>query len=154
MSDIGWEGHNEGDMSSNAATSAWSSVGEVIWTPVEDVATLLNTTTDKFTPENVYADVWIKEHEQEAAENNSYPEAEEAIIEQVKVENEINSGTGETDEPVSTANNDGNTEADVNDGAAEGAAEDKDETSSTGTVRQLTSAAMRLASAALRMFGI
>ena len=30
MSEIGWEGHDEGDMSPNSATSALSAVGEVI----------------------------------------------------------------------------------------------------------------------------
>ena len=144
---IGWEGHDEGDLSPNAATSALSGVGEFIWTSVEDVVTLLNTTADEFTPETfkqVYADVWIKEHEEEAAENNPNPDAEEAIIGQV--ENETNSGAGETDEPASTATNEGNTEADDNSGDVEDP--------SIGTGRQLTSATMRLASAALRMFGI
>ena len=130
---------------------------KLFWTPVEDVAKLLNTTTDdEFTPEtfkDIYLSAWIKEHVKEAAENNPNPEAELAIIEQVK--NETASGTGETDEPTTTPNNSGNTEVDASDGAAgDGAAEDKDETSSTGTGRQLTSATMRLASAALRMFGI
>ena len=144
---IGWEGHDEGDLSPNAATSAWSSVGEFIWTSVEDVAKLLNTTADEFTPETfkqVYADVWIKEHKLEAAVDNPYPEAEMAIIEQVK--NEINSGVGETDEPASTATNDGNTEADDNNGDVEDP--------SIGAGRMLASVTTRLASAALRMFGI
>lgn len=74
-----------------------------------------------------------------------------AIIEQV--ENEINSGTRETDEPASTANtNNGNTEADANDGAAGSPAEDKDEIS-TRTEDNLHGS-LRLASAALHVFGI
>ena len=154
---IGWEGHDEGDLSPNAATSAWSGVSEVIWTSVEDVARLFNTTTDKFTPETFkddYANAWIKEHEEDAAEKNPNPDAELAIIEQVKNEtNGNNVGTGETDEPASTTTNDGNTDTDANNGAAGSPAEDNDDTS-TGTRRQLTSTTMRLVSAALRMFGI
>ena len=100
---------------------------KLFWTPVEDVAKLLNTTTDdEFTPEtfkDIYLSAWIKEHVKEAAENNPNPEAELAIIEQVKNET-INShiGTGEeTDERASTANNDGKTEADAKNEAAGGA---------------------------------
>ena len=57
---IGWEGHDEGDLSPNAATSAWSGVGEFKCTSVEDVAKLFNTTTDKLTPDtfkDVYANL-------------------------------------------------------------------------------------------------
>ena len=157
MPGISWEGHDEGDLSPNAATSAFSGVKEYIWTSVEDVAKLLNTTTDKFTPDtfkDVYTSVWIKEHEEEAAVDNPNPEAELAIIDQVKNEtNGNNVGTGETDEPASTTTNDGNAETDANNGAAGSPAEDNDDTS-TGTRRQLTSTTTRLVSAALRMFGI
>ena len=54
---------------------------------VEEVAQLLNTSVDEFTPETfkqVYKDTWIKTHEKEAAENNPNPGPELAIIEQVK----------------------------------------------------------------------
>jgi len=40
---IVWEGHDEGDMSANAATSSFSSFGEITWMTVEEVAQLLNT---------------------------------------------------------------------------------------------------------------
>ena len=43
MSMIVWEGHDEGDMSANAATSSFSSFGEITWMTVEEVAQLLNT---------------------------------------------------------------------------------------------------------------
>ena len=158
----GWEGHDEGDLSPNAATSAFSQVGEGIWTSVEDVAKLLNTTADEFTPETfkqVYADVWIKEHELEAAEKNPYPEAEEAIIDQVKNETGGNNGgTGGADDSMGgdggSGNSDGNTgtgDLDANDGGA--AADDKGDPSGT-TGRKLASATTRFVSAALRMFGI
>lgn len=158
MSSIAWEGHDEGDKNPNAASSAFSNVAEFTWTSVEDVAKLFNTTTDKFTPDtfkDVYASTWIKEHEEEA-ENNPNPDAELAIIDQVKNEtdgNGNNGGTGETDEPASTTTNIGNTDTDVNNGAAGSPAEDNDDTS-TGTGRQLTSTTMRLVSTALRVFGI
>mmetsp|Transcript_10332 Transcript_10332/g.20712 ORF Transcript_10332/g.20712 Transcript_10332/m.20712 type:complete len:351 (+) Transcript_10332:96-1148(+) len=157
---IGWEGHDEGDLSPNAATSALSTVGEFIWTSVEDVAKLLNTTADEFTPDtfkDVYADVWIKEHEQEAAENNPNPEAEEAIIEQVKNEtNSNNGGTGGADDSTGgdgTDNLDGNAgtvDLDANNG---GTATDEGDPSDT-TGRKLASATTRFVSASLRIFGI
>ena len=62
----------EGDMSPEAATSALSGVGEVIWTHVEDVATLFNKTADEFahdTFKGIYAGVWIKSHEVLVVEN-------------------------------------------------------------------------------------
>jgi hypothetical protein len=31
-----WEGHDEGDMSPNAATSSWSGFGKVTWMSVEE----------------------------------------------------------------------------------------------------------------------
>jgi hypothetical protein len=156
----GWEGHDEGDKNPNAATSAFSQVGEFIWTSVEDVAKLFNTTADEFTPETfkqVYADVWIKEHELEAAEKNPYPEAELAIIDQVKNETGGNNGgTGGADDSMGgdggSGNSDGNTgtgDLDANDG---GAATDEGDPSGTG--RKLASATTRFVSAALRMFGI
>ena len=157
MTFIGWEGHDEGDMSSNAATSAWSSVGEYIWTPVEDVAKLFNTTTDKFTPEtfkDFYADAWIKTHEYEAAEMNPNPEAEEAIIDQVKNETTI-SGTGGAD---ASMGGDGSGKSDVNTGTGDLDANNggtaTDEGNPSGTGRKLASATTRFVSAALRMFGI
>jgi hypothetical protein len=82
---------------------------------------------------------------------NPEAEAEEAIIEQVKDETNANVA-GDADEPITTTDNDGSTEADDN-GAAGGAGATGDETS-TGTGRKLISATTRLASAALRMFGI
>ena len=158
---IGWEGHDEGDLSPNAATSAWSSVGEFIWTSVEDVAKLLNTTADEFTPETfkqVYADVWIKEHEEEAAEKNPNPDAEEAIIGQEENETNANGSTGGADDSMGgdggSGNSDGNTgtgDLDANDGGA--AADDNGDPSGT-TGRKLASATTRFVSAALRMFGI
>ena len=147
----GWEGHDEGDLSPNAATSAWSSVGEYIWTSVEDVVTLLNTTVDEFTPETfkeVYAKTWTKEHEQEAAVDNPNAEAEVAIIDQVKNETGGNNGgTGGADDSMG---GDGNGNSD---GAAGSATRDENSTGHRDR-KTLTSATTRLASAALRMFGI
>ena len=123
---IGWEGHDEGDMASNAATASWSAFREITWMSVEEVAQLFNTSVDEFTPDKfnqVYMDTWIKEHEKEAAENNPNPESEQEIIDEVKGE------TGSTD---------GGT--DPIDDSAGG--------------RKLALVAARFASAALRVFGI
>jgi hypothetical protein len=123
---IGWEGHDEGDMAPNAATSSWSGFAGNVWMTVEEVAQLFNTSTDEFTPETftkVYEDAWIKQHEEEAATNNPNPESEQEIIDEVKGE------TGSTD---------GGT--DPIDDSAGG--------------RKLALVAARFASAALRVFGI
>jgi hypothetical protein len=68
---IGWEGHDEGDMSPDAATASWSAFGEFIWISAEEVAQLFNIfSADEFTPENfnkIYKYTWIKTHEEEAA---------------------------------------------------------------------------------------
>ena len=42
MSWISWEGHDEGDMNSNAAMSSASFFGETTWMSVEEVAQLFN----------------------------------------------------------------------------------------------------------------
>ncbi len=89
MPRIGWEGHDEGDMSVNAATASWSLFGEITWMTVEEVAQLLNTSTDEFTPTNfqqVYEDTWINEHKNEAATQNPNPGAELEIVEEVENE--------------------------------------------------------------------
>ena len=148
MPRIGWEGHDEGDIHPNAATSSFSQFGEFIWMPVEDVAQLFNTSTDEFTPDKfkqVYLDAWIKDHEQEAAENNPNAEAELEIIEQVK--NETNSA-GETMSPAET-----DTEGDG--GSGTNTATPIEDDGSAGNGRKLTSSvAARFVSAALRVFGI
>jgi hypothetical protein len=110
---------------------------------VEEVAQLFNTSVDEFTPEKfkqVYMNIWIKEHAVEAETNNPNPEAELAIIEQVK--NETNSA-GEAMSPAAP-----NTEEDGN---GESPIEDDD---SAGSGRKLTSVAARFVSACLRVFGI
>jgi hypothetical protein len=91
---------------------------------VEEVAQLLNTSLDEFTPDKfkqVYEDTWIKEHEFEVAEDNPNPEPEQEIIEEVK------------------------NEAD----AAENSPIDD-----SGSRRKLVTATSRFLSAALRVFGI
>ena len=136
---IGWEGHDEGDMHPNAATSSLSAFGEIIWMTVEEVAQLLNTSTDEFAPDKfkqVYENTWIKEHEKEAAEKNPNPEAELEIIEQVQ--NETDSDD-ETTVPAAP-------------GTADDGVTDPIDDSASG--RKLASVAARFASAALRVFGI
>ena len=146
---IGWEGHDEGDMHPNAGSSSWSAFGEMTWMSVDEVAQLFNTSVNEFTPETfkqVYYDTWIKDHEEEAAEKNPFPEAELAIIEQVK--NETNSADGTANaapvEPDSTAEEDGGSDS------ANPVVEEDDSASG----RQLASIAARFVSAALRVFGI
>jgi hypothetical protein len=126
MPTIAWEGHDDGDMSANAATSSWSGFGEITWMSVDEVAQLLNTSTDEFTPDKfkqIYEETWIKQHEFEEASDNPNAEAELEIIDEVK------------------------TEADSTDGGT--VADD-----GSGTRRKLVSVAGRFVSAALRVFGI
>ena len=97
-----WETHDEGDLSPNAATSAHSAFGQLVWISTEDAAKILNMTTDELTPEafnDIYAETWIKSHEKEA-EKNPNPEAELAAVEEVK--NELESA--EEDDLTSTTN--------------------------------------------------
>ena len=138
---IMWEGHDEGDMSPNAASSSWSASGEMIWTSVDEVAQLFNTSVDEFTPETfkqVYMNTWIKTHEYEAANANPNPGPEMEIVEQVKDEMSPADETATTtpDQPDSTAMEDPVVQDD------------------SGSGRQLASVAARFVSAALRVFGI
>ncbi len=136
---IGSEGHDEGDMSPNAATASWSSFGEITWMSIEEVAQLLNTTVHDFSPEKfkqVYKETWVKDHEDEAALDNPNAEAELEIIEEVQ--NETDSADGTT--------------APAAPGTAEDGVTDPIDDSASG--RKLASVAARFASAALRVFGI
>jgi hypothetical protein len=146
MPGIGWEGHDEGDMASNAATSSWSGFGEITFMSVEEVAQLFNTSTDEFTPDKfkqVYENTWIKEHEKEAAEKNPDPEAEQEIIEEVKNE------TDSAGEATSSAAP--NTEVG---GSGTDPATPIEDDGSAGNGRKLASVAARFVSAGLRVFGI
>ena len=139
---IGWEGHDEGDMASNAATSSWSGLGDLTWMSVEEVAQLFNTSVDDFTPEifnKVYEDAWIKSHEEEAAADNPNSDAELEIVEEVKNE------TDSADEIVTPPAQPDSTEED--DGT--------DPFDDPASGRKLASVvAARFVSAALRVFGI
>ena len=58
---LGWEVHDEGDTSPNAATSSWSGFGKISWIPVDEAASLLGNDAEDFTPEkftDIYAEVW------------------------------------------------------------------------------------------------
>jgi hypothetical protein len=143
---IGWEGHDEGDMASNAATASWSSFREITWMSVEEVAQLLNTTTDEFTPDTfkqVYKDTWVKSHLAQAKIQTNTAEAALAIIEEVKNEKDSAIETTTPAEPE--------TEQDGSSGADSAAPIDD---GSAGSERKLTSVATRFVSAALRVFGI
>jgi len=136
---IGWEGHDEGDMAPDAASSSWSIFGEITFMSVEEVAQLFNKSTDEFTPEKfkqVYKNTWIKGHEKEAATDNPNPEAELEIVEEVKDETD---SAGETTVPAAP-------------GTADDGGTDPVDDSASG--RKLASVAARFASAALRVFGI
>ena len=144
---IMWEGHDEGDMSPNAGTSSLSAFGEMTWVSVEEVAQLFNTSVDEFTPETfkqVYSKTWIKDHEYEAAVMNPFPDAELAIIEQVK--NETNyvddTATATPVQPDNTEEDGGIVDANPVGGDP------------SGSGRKLASVASRFVSAALRIFGI
>ncbi len=109
------------------------------------MAQLLNRTVDEFTPEKfkqVYKNTWIKYHEEEAAENNPFPEAELAVIEQVKNETNYVDETAAPAQPDSSAEDGGSD-------ATNPVVEDD-----SGSRRQLVSVAARFVSAALRVFGI
>ena len=147
MPKIVWEGHDEGDMSPNAATSSFSAFGELTWISVEEATQLFNTSVDEFTPEKfkqVYYDTWIKDHEEEAAISNPDPLPELEIIEQVKNETNYADDTETTApaQPDSTAEEGGNSDG----------ANPVEDDSASG--RQLVSVAARFVSAALRVFGI
>ena len=140
---IGWEGHDEGDVSPNAGTSSRSGFGEMTWMSVGEVAQLFNTSEDEFTPEKfkqVYLNTWIKEHEKEAATQNPNADAELAIIEQVKNE------TNYVDDTAATSN----TPVESDSTAVEDPVVEDD----SGSGRKLASVAARFVSAALRVFGI
>ena len=144
---IGWEGHDEGDMSPNAATASWSSFGEVTFMSVEEVAQLLNTAVEDFSLEKfnqVYKDTWVKEHEDEVASGNPNAEAEQEIIDEVKGETD-STGESETTSPAAPNTEDGGT---VTDPAT------PIEDDSAGNGRKLASVAARFVSAGLRIFGI
>ena len=145
MPRIAWEGHDEGDTSSNAATSSFSQFGEITWMSVEEVAKLLNTSTDEFTPEKfkqVYEGTWIKQHtgEEEKDENNSDAQAEEEIIEEVKNETDSANETTTSAKTNSTVEDAGTNPTTPIDDSSSG--------------RKLASVAARFVSAALRVFGI
>jgi hypothetical protein len=55
MPTLGWEGHDEGDLNPNAATSSFSFYAEETWLSVEEVAQLFNTSVDDFTPEKFFS---------------------------------------------------------------------------------------------------
>ncbi len=143
---IGWEGHDEGDMASNAATASWSAFREITWMSVEEVAQLLNKSADEFTPEKftqVYEDTWIKQHEKEVASDDPNAEAEQEIIEEVKGETDSAGETTSTTEPNTE---DGGSGSDVSTPI--------EEDDSAGNGRKLASVAARFVSAGLRVFGI
>ena len=143
MPTIAWEGHDEGDMSPNAAMRSNSAFGEVIWMSVEEVAQLFNTSVDDFTPETfkqIYLNTWIKNHEDEAAEENPNPLPELEIVEQVKNETNSVDETTAPAQPESTAAEDDGSDPVVID--------------DSGSGRKLASVGARFVSAALRVFGI
>ena len=139
-----WEGHDEGDMNPNAATSSLSNFAELTWMSVDEVAQLFNTSVDEFTPgtfKQVHLNTRIKDHEEEAAIENPFPDAELEIIEQVKNETNYVDETTAPAEPDSTAE----------DGGSDSVNPVEDD---SGSGRQLVSVAARFVSAALRVFGI
>ena len=150
MPSIQYETHDAGDLTANSATSAWSSFAEITWTSTEDAAKILNMTTSELTPKafkDVYATSWITQHEAEAANANLNSEAELEIVNEVKEEieamntNDGSTNEGSTSNPTNT--NVGTTDTDVNSDPVD-----------SGTGRNLASVTTRIASAALRMFGI
>lgn len=147
---IGWEVHDDGNLSPNEETSAFSMVFTMTWITAAEAAEILtNMTADDLTPEkfkDVYADAWIESHEYEAKYN---PDGENALdaVEEVKEETGYDGDSEPKDAP---ANNEGSaTDAD----AAGGDAASADEDSGSGT-RKLASTTARVATAVLRMFGI
>ena len=62
---IGWEGHDAGDLSPDADTSARAAFGTVTWIDVEEAATLLNVSVADLTPAKfdfAYAAAWDALH--------------------------------------------------------------------------------------------
>ena len=150
MSWISWKGHDEGDMSPNAAASSDSGFGESTWMSTAEVAQLFNVSVDDFTPETfkqIYKETWIKDHEGEAAMANPNPGPESEIIEQVK--NETKSADDTATTSTTPVESDGTAEDGGSDAANPVVQEDD-----SGSGRQLVSVAARFVSAALRVFGI
>ena len=135
---VGWETADEGDKSPNAATSAWSATGTFTWMSTEEVSTLLNMTIADMDFDKVYANAWIKSHEEEAVLSNPYPDAELEIVAQVK--NDTETGA------ASDSNAAGEGDAD--------AAGATDSSTAAGATRKLALATTRVVSAALRLFGV
>ena len=73
---------------------------------IEDASNMLNMTTDELTPDTfnkIYTEKWIKTHETEAAQDNPNPDAELAIIEEVKNEMESINDVESTNMPTAQA---------------------------------------------------
>lgn len=132
---IGYESHDEGDMSPNAATSAVAAHAYLKWLSTDEAAWFLNVTADELTPDafkEIYFKAWVKTHELEAAVDNPNAEAELDVVANVKNE----TSTGST------------TEADAEDAAA------TEDPASSESGRKLASTATRVVSAVFRIFGI
>ena len=141
MPSVSWETTDEGDKNPNAATSAWSASGTFTWMSTEEVSTLLNMTIADMDFDKVYANAWIKSHEEEAAVANPYPNEELEIVAQVR--NDTKTGA------ASDSNSAG-----VGDAAAAAGATDSSTATAAGATRKLALATTRVVSAALHLFGV
>ncbi|KAL7531387.1 hypothetical protein ACHAWF_003747 [Thalassiosira exigua] len=140
MNGIMWETRDEGDLSPKAATSSFSSIFKIDWVTVDEAATLMRVNATDLTPnefEKLYANVWIKTHEEEAAMMNLNPDPELDIVEEVKDEQNATSDEEKSIEAEDVANEQNMTDAD----------------SSAGGGRKLAKAA-GVVSAALRLLGL
>ncbi|KAL7544860.1 hypothetical protein ACHAWF_008223 [Thalassiosira exigua] len=117
MRGIGWEVHDEGDIDPQMATSSFSGILKLDWISVAEAAAIMKLNESELTPERfeeAYAKIWIKTHEEEAAVSNPNPEAELAIIEEIKDDLGIDTNADEAEEEMAADDTENNTEENDN----------------------------------------
>ena len=134
---LGWETHDEGDLSPNADTSSWTATGQVTWLSTEEAAALLNNDAADFTPETfveVYEKVWNDQHayaEPTSTGGESTNEDEEEESTDTDTE-EADKNDSNTEESMTAADEDTEEE-----GSESDTGEEDDESSASGGRRLL-----------------
>ena len=129
---MGWEVHDEGDTSPNAATSSWSGATKISWIHVDEAASLLNNNAEDFTPEkftDIYAEVWSAHLPHAETIDGTDVDAEDTGTVDSDIADEV-----EEDEPAPVV--DGTEDED--DGSDAEEADDGTNDNSSGTTRRLS----------------
>ena len=106
MAALAWEVHDEGDKSSNAASSSFSGVDKLDWVSVEDFAVLIGRDVATITPENfanTYNETWTQIFEAETTQDNIDPVYDDFVLEEIEVGDESGVGGDATTIDESTA---------------------------------------------------